>query len=111
MDSQWDLLESLRQDLYLMIEQTPELTSRLVNLADEMDEVFKNVKFGKLAGASAAIGGGVMAGIGFVLSFFTFGASFGLTVAGNAVGNLSLCLSVCLSLSLSLSLSSHISTC
>ena len=82
MDSPSEVLESLRADLFWMIDETPRLTDKLMQLADQVDEVFKGVKIGKLTGASTAIVGGVLAAIGFGLSFATFGASFGLTIAG-----------------------------
>ena len=75
-------LMSLRADLYKMIDQTPELTGTLVDLAEEIDEVFKAANKSKIVGASFAVGGGLMAGVGFVLTFCTFGAAFGLTIAG-----------------------------
>ena len=75
-------LESLRNDLYDLIDQTPDLVNKLNDLADEVDKVFKDVKISKVVGASAAIGGGVLTGAGFILSFLTFGAAFGLSVAG-----------------------------
>ena len=77
-------LENLRTNLYRMIEQTPDLTSKLMDLADEVDAVFKGVKISKIVGASVAIGGGIMTGVGFALSFCTFGVPFGLSVAGKS---------------------------
>ena len=59
----------------------------LKDLADELDKIYKGVKISKVVGASVAIGGGVLAFVGFVLSFFTFGASFGLTIAGKRIYN------------------------
>ena len=55
-------------------------------LADELMEHHYNVQIAKVAGTSASVAGTVVAGVGFGLSFFTFGASLLLSAVGLGVG-------------------------
>ena len=55
-------------------------------LADELMEHHYNVHIAKVAGTSASVAGTVVAGVGFGLSFFTFGASLILSAVGLGVG-------------------------
>lgn len=55
---------------------------QLNSLADNLDEHFQKIAKAKIGGSAAGIVGGVMAIVGFGLSFVTFGASLGLSIAG-----------------------------
>ena len=57
----------------------------LRSLADKLMEHHNNVLIAKVAGSSASIAGAVVAGVGFGLSFATFGASLILTAVGVGV--------------------------
>ncbi|CAC5389887.1 unnamed protein product [Mytilus coruscus] len=62
-----------------------EVVEELKDLADNLDIHFKKISKAKVLGSVTSIGGGIMAGIGFGLSFATFGASLGLTLAGSII--------------------------
>ena len=57
----------------------------LRSLADKLMEHHNNVQIAKVAGSSASIAGAVVAGVGFGLSFVTFGTSLILTAVGAGV--------------------------
>lgn len=63
----------------------PGLRRDLLSYADELDAVYKDIKISKVAGQSGCVVGGVLATVGFGLSFVTFGASLGLCIAGGVI--------------------------
>ena len=75
---------SIKGKLYAMNVETLAMVAELEKIADALDEHFKNITKAKVGGSTAAILGGILAGIGFGLSFATFGASLGLCIAGKS---------------------------
>lgn len=60
-----------------------QLTVTEINgIADNLDGHFDRISKAKIGGSAAGIAGGIMAAVGFGLSFVTFGASLGLIIAG-----------------------------
>lgn len=54
--------------------------------ADDMARIERDLAITKVTGGSAAIAGGVMAGVGLVASFYTFGLAAPLAIGGLALG-------------------------
>ncbi|XP_060556326.1 uncharacterized protein LOC132716992 [Ruditapes philippinarum] len=80
-------LEDMRVDLKQFFHSSLlQFTTSLSSYADELDAAYKNIKISKVAGQSGCVVGGVLAVIGFGLSFATFGASLGLCIAGGIIG-------------------------
>jgi hypothetical protein len=75
-------LRSMKVQLYQLVDEIDALLVELEELANNLDEHFKRICKAKVGGAAGAIGGGILAAVGFGLSFVTFGASLGLTIAG-----------------------------
>ncbi|VDH97390.1 Hypothetical predicted protein [Mytilus galloprovincialis] len=75
-------VKSLYENLNKWRKPTVVVVVELKDLADSLDNHFKKISKAKVFGSITSIGGGIMAGIGFGLSFATFGASLGLTLAG-----------------------------
>lgn len=59
-----------------------QVVTELNLLADNLDQHFQKIAKAKIGGSAAGVVGGVMATVGFGLSFVTFGASLGLAIAG-----------------------------
>lgn len=62
-----------------------QVVTELNSLADQH---FQKIAKAKIGGSSAGVVGGVMATVGFGLSFVTFGASLGLVIAGTFHNNI-----------------------
>lgn len=75
-------LSQLQSDLYKFIEESKECTNEIRRIAQEIDDHYSKITKAKIAGSALAIPGGIIAGVGFALSFVTFGASLGLSIAG-----------------------------
>lgn len=76
-------LQTCRTDLKRYVELIQLTINLFRNMADELDVHFGRINGAKIGGSSAAIIGGILATVGFGLSFVTFGASLGLSIAGN----------------------------
>lgn len=76
----------LKNQLDEWVDETDELMEELKDIADNLDWHFRNISKAKVGGATGAVAGGILAITGFVLSFFTFGASLGLVIAGGVIG-------------------------
>lgn len=68
--------------LFQWTESCKEATNEIKALADNLDEHFGRIMKAKIGGSTAGIAGGILAAVGFGLSFVTFGASLGLSIAG-----------------------------
>ncbi|CAC5423580.1 unnamed protein product [Mytilus coruscus] len=78
-------VKRLHDNLNKLRECKGEVVLGLKELADNLDKHFKKIAKAKVFGSVTSIGGGILAGIGFGLSFATFGASLGLTLAGSII--------------------------
>ncbi|XP_053400552.1 uncharacterized protein LOC128557311 [Mercenaria mercenaria] len=80
-------LEAMRGSMHECFhKKIPILTTNLLKYADDLDKAYKDIKISKIAGQSGCVVGGVLAVVGFGLSFVTFGASLGLCIAGGVIG-------------------------
>ncbi|CAC5387502.1 unnamed protein product [Mytilus coruscus] len=80
--------ERLRRFQKTLIEWTESchLTIKeILAIADNLDGHFERISKAKIGGSAAGITGGILAAVGFGLSFVTFGASLGLTIEGGII--------------------------
>ncbi|CAC5361450.1 unnamed protein product [Mytilus coruscus] len=78
-------LSNFKETLFEWTESCEQTVKEINALADNLDEHFGRISKAKIGGSTAGIVGGVMAAVGFGLSFVTFGASLGLTIAGGVI--------------------------
>jgi len=63
-----------------------ETITTLRNILEKLQQMNRDVRISRIAGASTSIIGGVVAVVGFGLIPVTFGASLALTIVGTAIG-------------------------
>jgi len=63
-----------------------ETITTLRNILEKLQQMNRDVRISRIAGASTSIFGGVVAVVGFGLIPVTFGASLALTIVGTAIG-------------------------
>lgn len=84
-DSLCTKAHKLEKNLNEWIKCKDEAVKELKELAVNLDDHFQKICKAKIAGSTTSLGGGILAVVGFGLSFVTFGASLGLTIAGSII--------------------------
>ncbi|VDI41901.1 Hypothetical predicted protein [Mytilus galloprovincialis] len=84
-DSLYTKAHTLEKNLNEWIKCKDEAVKELKELAVNLDDHFQKICKVKIAGSTTSLGGGILAVVGFGLSFVTFGASLGLTITGSVI--------------------------